>query len=107
MEFGRREDNCIAKLESKAAEEGVVLDASAAVGKLFEDGNDSVVGTPANVAKGRLLLFGSRWLYENFFANISIPLTILLLSTCSGRKDIYHCMSISDIISHVGIYDMI
>ena len=25
----------------------------------------------------------------------------------SGRKDIYHCMSISDKISHVGVYDMI
>ena len=33
--------------------------------------------------------------------------TTLQVRISSGRKDIYHCMSISDIISHVGIYDMI
>ena len=65
MEFGRREDDCIAKLEVKAVEEGVGLDASAAVDKLFDDGNGSVVETPVDASKGRLLLlFESRFLYE-------------------------------------------
>ena len=32
---------------------------------------------------------------------------LVWLDPISGRKDIYLCMSISDIISHVGIYDMI